>query len=241
MSTNFYFNNFKQSGEQALVEDLIIESIRIYGVDTYYIPRTIISRDPILREQKIAEFNSSYSVELYIKDFMNFKGDGKFLSRYDLEIRDEITFTLARRVFTQDIGNKTNLDRPREGDLIWFPFNRKAFQISYVAQESIFYQFGALQVYDITCELFEYSNEKFNCGIEEIDNRYNVLSTNMQEFTLTDTEEDILADTDGVALVPTSYNIDNIDNNSQKEDFADVATDIVDFSEDNPFSENKFK
>jgi hypothetical protein len=220
---------------------LIIESIRIHGLDLYYLPRTIVSESEVFREQQVTQYTSNYGIEMYVKNVLNFKGDGKFLSRFDLEIRDEMTFTVSQRIFKQEVSNRTGPARPQEGDLLWFPFNRKLFQIKFVDHEAVFYQMGALQTYDITCELFEYSNEIFACGIEEIDSRYNVLSTDMYEYALLTTDGDLLADTDGNILVPSNYNINNIDDNSQQDVFNNIKNDIVDFSEDNPFSENKFK
>lgn len=172
MTTNPYFNNFAQSQEQSLVEDLVIESIKQYGMDMYYIPKTQVSFDGIYGEDDQSEYRDAILVELYIRNVNGFGGDGNFLSKFGLEIRDQITFTIARRVFTEEIGNSRSLERPREGDLIYFPLSQKIYQIKFVDHLPVFYQFGSLQMYDLRCELFEYSSEKFSTGITEIDSIY---------------------------------------------------------------------
>lgn len=221
MGTNFFFQNFTLSSEQSLIEDLITESIRIYGIDVFYLPRTIVHEDNIFREQEIAKYLKHFQIEMYIKNVNSFAGDGNFLSRFGLEIRDEITFTLAQNVFRKLVKNQ---NRPNEGDLIWFPLNNKVFQIKFVNHESIFYQLGSLQTYDLTCELFEYSNEVFDTGLTVIDNKYNSLST-------------ISANNH---MITPEYDLSNVDNNSQNIVFDDETSDVVDFSTTDPFSEGKY-
>lgn len=170
MATNFFFHNYQNSQEQLLIEDLIIESIRIYGLDMYYVPRTTVSYDNILNEDSNRSYGKAIPIELYIKNVDGFGGDGDFLSKFNIEIRDQITFTVARRVFEEEITTELDtLIRPREGDLIYFPLNKKIFEIRFVEHEAIFYQMGALQTYDLKCELFEYSNERMDTGIADID------------------------------------------------------------------------
>jgi hypothetical protein len=155
--------------EQNLIEDLIIESIRIYGFDIWYIPRTIVAKDELLNEDDLSTFNSAYMIETYIKNVDGFGGDGDFLSKFGLQINDTMTLTIAMRKFMEDVALFDGEVRPNEGDLIYFPLNRKIFEVKFVEHEAIFYQMGKLQTYDLRCELFEYSQERFNTGIEEID------------------------------------------------------------------------
>ena len=103
MTTNFYFNNFTNSGEQNLIEDLVIESIRIFGQDIWYLPRTLGAVDDLLNEDDLSKFTNAYMVEMYIKNVDGFEGEGDFLSKFGLQIRDSITFTMSQRKFTQDI------------------------------------------------------------------------------------------------------------------------------------------
>jgi hypothetical protein len=236
LATNFYFNNFQNSQEQQLIEDLVIESIKVYGLDLFYLPRTILHKNEIFREQDSASFNSSYGIEMYIKNIDNFGGDGKFLSKFGLEIRDEIVFTVAFRTFNNEITQINGQTRPNEGDLIWLPLNQKVFQIKFVDHEAIFYQLGSLQMYDLTCELFEYSNETFNTGISDIDDKYASYSTDMSDYSLMTQDGFELTDSYGNVIVQ-NYNLDSIDDQSQIDIFTDEAADFVDFSEGNPFSE----
>jgi hypothetical protein len=237
LATNFYFNNFRNSQEQELIEELIIESIQIYGLDLYYLPRTIVNRNDVFREQDSASFNSSFGVEMYMKNLDKWGGDGKFLSKFGLEIRDEIVFTVAFRTFNNTITQINGQTRPNEGDLIYFPLNQKVFQIKFVDHEAIFYQLGALQMYDITCELFEYSDEVFNTGLPEIDNKYAKYSTDMGAYELMTADGFELTTSDGDILVQ-SYHIDTIDGESQIEVFTNESDNLIDFSSGNPFSES---
>ena len=162
MTTNFFFNNYRQSQEQLVLEDLIVEAIRIYGEDMYYVPRVLTNLDKLYTEDDQSRYEQAFLVELYIKSVDGFSGDGNFMSKFGLEIRDQVIFSIAQRTFNKEIGAYTTLVRPREGDLIYFPLNNKCFQIKYVNKFEMFYQLGALQTWEITCELFEYADEVFD-------------------------------------------------------------------------------
>ena len=165
MPTNTYFRNFDARNEQELLHALVTESIQIYGHDVNYIPRTLVNEDTILGEDSISEYKDAYSIEMYIKSVDGFEGEGDLVSKFGLEIRDQIVFSVARRAFEGlDIGV-----RPKEGDLIYFPLTEKLFQIMFVEHETPFYQTGALPTFDLTCELFTYSDEKIDTGVEEVD------------------------------------------------------------------------
>lgn len=237
MATNFYFNNFSSSGEQALIENLIIESIKIHGVDNYYIPRKIINKDSTFREQEFSEYGSAIGIEMYVRNIDGFEGDGEFLSSFGVQVRDQITFSVAMRVFEQEVGSVLKRDRPVESDLIWFPFTKSLYTIKYVNKKPIFYQLGALQMYDLVCELYEYSNEVFNTGVEEIDNTYNALLTTTDPFIITTETGVTLFAEDGTAIVKEEYDIDELDMNSQNQFFETEAVDFLDFTERDPFSE----
>jgi hypothetical protein len=172
VAKNYYFENFENSMEQSLIEDLVIESIKIYGIDAWYIPRTLTSKDDILNEDDLSTFSDAYMAEMYIKSVDGFEGEGDFLSKFGLEIRDSITMTIARRTYESEIGGYEANTRPLEGDLIYLPLNNKIFEIQHVEHESIFYQMGSLQMYDLRAELFEYSGERFSTGQKFIDDRF---------------------------------------------------------------------
>lgn len=218
MATNFYFNNFGSSQEQNLIEDLVIESIKIYGHEVWYCPRTIDNEEKIFKEDELASFNNAYSIEMYIKNVEGFEGEGDFLSKFGLQIRDRITFTVARRTFADEVTGGT---RPKEGDMIFFPLTSKGYVVRFVEHEAIFYQMGSLQTFDIVCELFEFNQETFNTGVDIIDDTYNDLSFAMANNT----------------QVVTQFNISTIDKQAQNEEFETKGDNILDFTEINPFSE----
>ena len=237
MATNFYFNNFSSSGEQNLIENLIIEAIRIHGVDTYYVPRKIVTRDNTFREQSVTEYGEAILIEMYIKNVDGFEGDGEFLSKFGVEVRDQITFSVAMRVFDNEVGSLLRRDRPLENDLIWFPFNQHLYQIKFVNKKPIFYQMGALQFYDVVCELFEYSNEVFNTGLDIIDDMYNALLTTTDPYVLTMESGIYLTDEAGFEILEEDYDINILDEASQNSYFENEGIDLLDFSERDPFSE----
>ena len=167
MPTNQYVNHFGDTPEQNLIHDLLIESIKFYGMDVHWMPRiTSASPDNIYGEDTLESFNRQYPIEMYIKNVEGFEGEGEFLSKFGLDIRDQITFTVAIRRFNQ---LQSSYERPREGDLIYFPLNKKIFQIQFVEHESIFYPTGTLPVYDLRCELFVYNQQPISTGMDEID------------------------------------------------------------------------
>jgi hypothetical protein len=217
MATNPFFQNYDYKNTQELIDDLVIESIQIFGVDTFYLTRSLESVDQILNEDDLSIFNRAYQFEVYVKSVDGFQGEGDFLSRFGLQIRDQAVFTVARRTFERYV---TRLDvdkiRPNEGDLIYLPMNKKFFKIMHVEHESVFYQSGSLQVFDLKCELFEYSNERIETGNDEIDSHYAHINT------------------DQVSTLDTLYQIDPIAKNIF---FEEEGDDIIDFSEIDPFSE----
>lgn len=164
-----YFNNSRYVPEQQLVEGLVVEAISIYGLEVHFIPRTINDKDDILGEDALSSYDSYYMIDAYPKNVDRYEGEGTFLSKFNLEIRDQTTFTIARRTFEKEVGSKTGAIRPLEGDLIWSDVFKRLFIIKYVDNEANFHQFGAYQVWDLTCEVFEYSNEIFNTGLPQVD------------------------------------------------------------------------
>ena len=176
MAKNYYFENYENSMEQSLIEDLVVESIRIYGMDVWYLPRTLVAKDDLLNEDDMSRFEDAYMVEMYVKSVDGFEGEGDFLSKFGLQIRDSVTMTIAQRTYELEVGVNTEINRPREGDLIYLPLNRKFFELQHVEHESIFYQIGALQTYDLRAELFEYSGEVFATGNNFLDDIFNDIS-----------------------------------------------------------------
>jgi len=133
-------------------------------------PRTLVNEDKIFGEDRISQFNDSRVIEMYIKNVDGFEGEGTFVSNFGLEVRDQITLTVSRRRWTQLSFEGEGRDKePKAGDLIYFPLTDGLFQVMHVQDANTFYQTGSLQTFDLVCELFAYSDEKIDTGIEEID------------------------------------------------------------------------
>ena len=171
MARNVYFSQAVKS-EQNLYEDLVIESLKIFGQDVYYLPRTIVSRDNILGEDDASKFDDAYIIEAYIENTEGFEGTGDLYSKFGLEIRDEATFVISKRQWNKLIGvwnNEVDYPVPNEGDILFLPMTNKFFEIMFVEHEQPFYQLSNLPVYKLQCSLFEYNEEDFETGIDMID------------------------------------------------------------------------
>ena len=161
----------KVRSEQNLYEDIIIESMKIYGQDVYYLPRTIVNEDTILGEAVASSFGNSYKIEMYLENQDAFDGEGDLFTKFGVEIRDEATFIVSRRRWTQTISSANNnitVLRPKEGDLIWLELSNKLFEIMHVEHEAPFYQLSNLPTYKMRCQLFEYSGEDIDTGVDAI-------------------------------------------------------------------------
>jgi hypothetical protein len=185
MALNPHVNFHKAVNEQTLLQDLIVESVKMYGVDIRYLPRTITNEDPIYREDVASEYNGNFTIEMYIKSVDGYQGDGQFLSKFGIEIRHQIVFTVAIRTWDTTtaslVGFPQSFDRPLEGDLVYFEMDNKIFQIKKVNQYDVFYQTGAMHTYDLTCEVFEYASEVLNTGIPAVDTIADQMSLNTAE------------------------------------------------------------
>ena len=171
MATNVFFSP-KVRTEQLLYEDLVIESLKMYGQDVYYLPREIVLRDDILNEDIESNFTTAYTIEMYLENLDGFEGDTNILQKFGVEIRDQATFIVSKRRWEQLIGirnNGINSIRPNEGDLIYSPITKSLFEIRFVEHEQPFYQLSNLPVYKLQCELFEYSGETIDTGVEGVD------------------------------------------------------------------------
>ncbi len=171
MATNHYFNHYgTNTAEQRLLENIIIESIKVYGIDLNYMPRTLVNEDKLFGDDRSSQFNSSKTIEMYIKNVDGFEGEGTFVSNFGLEVRDQITLTVAKRRWEDLAFEGSGRDKePKAGDLIYFPLTDGLFTVLGVTDTNTFFQTGALQTFDLTCELFTYGDEKIDTGIEEID------------------------------------------------------------------------
>ena len=188
MATNVFFSQAVKS-EQHLVEDLVVESLRMYGHNCFYLPRKIVDEDKILGEAANSSFEDAYEVEMYIENVEGFEGEGDLYSKFGVEIRDTATFVISRRSWERFVSLDTNLAtglRPNEGDLIYFPLSKSLFEIKFVEHENPFYQLGKLFVFKMTCDLFEYSGEKFDTQVEALDTDVELAQAAAVELTLAD-------------------------------------------------------
>ena len=191
MPRNVYFSQ-GTTGEQNLYEDITIEGLKIYGHDAYYIPRKIVNEDSLFNEDQLSSFGSSYMIEAYVANVDGYEGEGDLLSKFGLEIKDQVTLVIANRRWEQLIGrhvaSDTDLDRtvtrrPMEGDLIYLPFAKGLFEITFVEAEDPFYQLQNLPTFQLKCELFKYSGEDIDTGVDIIDT-YETQFADRQRLTL---------------------------------------------------------
>ena len=193
MATSVYFNGAVQS-EQNLYEDLVLESIKMFGQDVVYVPREQIYEDAILNET-LNQYTHAYPIECFIENTEGFEGDGNLLGKFGLEIRDQGTFVIPKKRWdhvvghnlSDDLGNQV-LTQPGEGDLIYMPMTYRMFEIKYVEPKLPFFQIQDLPTYTLTAELFEYDGQNFNTGLPEIDN-IELLLANSYSYTTTATAD----------------------------------------------------
>ncbi len=268
MATNSYFKNFNSDRQQKLIEGQIVETIKRYGHDIKYIPRSVIAKDDLFGEDVLSKFEKAATIEVYIKNVDGYEGQGRFMAKFGIEVRDKVTFTISKLRFSQirtgkilqesgyvfqneeKLGYRPNesfafeleegnvndfsitTEKPIAGDLIYFPMVDKIFEITYVNHESFFYQHGALYTYDLECELFEYSSERFETGDSDIDS-INVFSTDLLNNELTG-EDGLLQFEDGSSIVREDVTVDSVVANANNAVYTEEAEKIVDWSELNP-------
>ena len=171
MTRNVYFGQGSKN-EQYLLEDIIVESISIWGQDFFYIPRSLVAKDEILGEDRLSHFKTAYPIEMYLETVDGFEGQGAFIQKFGLMMEQSATLTVSRRKWEQLVGRygQTQLpNRPCEGDLLYFPLTGGLFEIKFVQHQDPFYQLGKLYVYKLNVELFQYASERLDTGIKEID------------------------------------------------------------------------
>jgi signal peptidase I len=239
VATNFFVNNFQASQEQLLIEDLIVESIRLYGHDVYYLPRKLNNYDDVYGADDQSSYEIAYPIEMYIKSIDGFGGDQEFLSKFGVEIRNQVVFSVSRRRFNEEVGEFTTQIRPNEGDIIYFPLNKRGFQIKFVNKYEMFYQLGALQTWEMTCEVFEYSGETFSTGIPEIDSIQKKFDTNVLYWTIKNQLDEKIVTEDGDYIVLENSSMDDLVPAADNEEIQQESDLFVDFSSIDPFSEGK--
>jgi hypothetical protein len=222
MPVNSYFQSgltIGRSSEQLLMEDLMIECLKIYGWDTLYIPRQTVRADDILNEDTLNNFPFAYPIEMYLTSVEGFQGEGSLLSKFGLEIRDTANFVVSRRRWDEVVAKEGRVQlttRPAEGDLIYFPMTQAFFEIRRTVSKNPFFQVGKLYCYQLECELYQFSSEQFTTGYEEVDN----LAT---EASLDE-------------LLTGNVTVMSQDPQSQNEVFVSNS-DVLNFDANNPFGE----
>jgi hypothetical protein len=163
-------------GEQSLIQDLINEQLKIYGVDVYYLPRKYITEKTVIKEVIESKFDISHPIEAYIDNYEGYGGNGTLLSKFGIQDVDDLTLIISKDRFETYIAplirNAPNIKlgtRPKEGDLIYFPLGDRLFEIKYVEHEKPFYQLQKTYVYELRCELFRYEDEDLDTGVDFID------------------------------------------------------------------------
>ena len=166
------------SGEQNLVQELINEQLKIYGIEVLYIPRKFVRAQTILEEVQSSKFDDNFLLEAYVNNYDGYSGAGDIMTKFGVSVRDELSLVVSRERFEdfispfledEDDNEITVWDRPREGDLVYFPLGKRLFEVKFVEHEKPFYQLGKNYVYELQCELFEYEDEVFDTSIDEVD------------------------------------------------------------------------
>ena len=261
MAINHHFqggNGIGNTNEKNLYEDLIIEGLKIYGHDVYYLPRTLVNRDLILGEDSLSKFDDSYLIEMYVETTEGLAGEQELISKFGLEIREETTFMLSKRRWTDAVDSYHTMikeGRPNEGDIIYYPLMNKFFEISFVEDQEPFFQLGNLPVYKLRARTWEYSSEKLDTGVTDIDSAEDQYSLDQlaHQFMLEDGTGALQLENDSVSgdanyFINEEYNLQTQSTYAQNLDldaqagFNTEATsdDILDFTERNPFGEVDF-
>jgi hypothetical protein len=243
MPVNPYFQSGipgGRSSEQRLLEELVMESMKIYGFDTYYLPRALIKEDIIFGEDVLSKFEFAIPLEMYLKNINGFGGDGDFVRNFGIEIRDRGTFVCARIRWDQAISSRglgILPTRPAEGDLIYMPATNSMFEIKFVEHESPFYQLGRLYVWEMECEQFVYSSEEINTGIGPIDEIVSLQSLDMSLSRMGLVNGNSLGLVGGGLVIGSSYLISDVIPGADNDQINTEGLDFLDFSETNPFGE----
>lgn len=235
--TNFFFNDNYNNQEQLLLEDLIIEAIAIYGMDVYYVPRNINNMDTVYGADDQSSYTLAIPIAMYLEDAHIGGAETNYISKFGLEIEDTVVFSVAQRIFRQEVISVTNQLRPNEGDLIYFPLNKKVFQIKFVDKFQMKYQLGGLYTWKMSAELFEYSDEILATGIPDIDILQTKFSTDSLSWGIKDENDNYITTEDYDYIVQESSDISVVAPGSDNEEIDKEKSEFVDFSTMNPFSE----
>lgn len=235
MATSFYFNK-QPFTEQKLVEDLVVESIKIHGIDLKYLPRTLVNQDQIFEEDLLSLFKRAYTIEGYVREVNGYGGRGDLISKFGLEIRDTMSFVISQRRFEEEVGNSQQTPRPYEGDIIYVPMTNDYMEIKYVITTTPFFTLGKNYVYEIKCEKLEYSSERIITGIPDIDKVVTQFSVaNTGPISITTEDLYTLTTQSSNNIIIEFEEIGNVEKYAQNEELQEESEQIIDFSVNNPF------
>lgn len=237
MGRNAFFNVANSQLEQTFFNGLQVESIETYGLQFMYLPRRTYSLDILLTEDPQHYFDTAYDTCLYVKNAQGFEGKGHFLTQVTggLELRDSLTLVIATQAFMDDVGFEEDFTRPREGDLIYFQEHNKLFEITFVQKYRLFYPLGALFTYDLNCELFEYSAQKFSTGIRAIDSIQTNLTEDFFDWAILCEDGRTMVTEDGAVVLREIYQPESILPLDQTDYIRTTADADLDFTERSPF------
>jgi len=268
MARNRFFNQYSPiKSEQSLIRSLVVESIKIYGVDAYYMPRTHVNLDKLYNEDGAVVYDDALEMEMFIKSYDGFMGQEDFISKFGLQIDESITFVVAQKRFIESLkplmmneyGYNVLLEdgsyflaeqgydyseilRPREGDLIWIPMLGYMYEIKFTENIENFFQLGDLYTFEMRCDRYEYSSERIDTDVAEIDaieDQYSLSTTNIEKSLLEDDTLLLLEDGDYVIdesniVLASEVSADNIFIGQKI-----ITDDILDFSEKNTFADSR--
>jgi len=268
MARNRFFNQYSPiKSEQSLIRSLVVESIKIYGVDAYYMPRTHVNLDKLYNEDGAVIYDDALEMEMFIKSYDGFMGQEDFISKFGLQIDESITFVVAQKRFIESLkplmmneyGYNVLLEdgsyflaeqgydysgilRPREGDLIWIPMLGYMYEIKFTENIENFFQLGDLYTFEMRCDRYEYSSERIDTDVAEIDaveEQYSLSTTNVEKSLLEDDTLLLLEDGDYVInesniVLASEVSADNIFIGQKI-----ITNDILDFSEKNTFADSR--
>ena len=269
MAVNHYFQAGRGIGnaaEKRLHEDVLIESLKIFRQDIYYLPRTLVNRDLVMGEDTSSRFDDSYLLEMYFENNTGFAGENELINKFGLEIRDDTTLVVSKRRFEEHVANKATLTatgRPNEGDILYVPLLKGFFEIQFVEDQEPFYQLGNLPVYKLRVTRWEYASEKLDTGqgvIDQAEDKYTLdqlaykVTLEYGQEVLTGAGSIMLEDYHDYSTGQPSFlmNEDYVESNIQTQspyagnldlnteagyDTATLTDDILDFTERNPFGE----
>ena len=234
------FFNKTPANEQSLIQKLTNECIQIAGVTCYYLPRQLQTLDVVLGEDVLSKFNISLPIEMYIESNQSWGGDSELMSKFGLEIRNQIELTVSAERWTTEVAtiSQTNMwvtARPQEGDLIYDSITKKLFEIKFVDQNATWYQLGKMAyVYKMKCEMFQYNNEKIETGISDIDSAVAAVNKNLFDLQLLQENGSLLLQemNDSIFL-----NVPSLDRVFDTTKVFKEESDIMNFNVENPFAD----